>query len=321
VPVDAAAVSVNVTVVNPRKEGYASVYPCDSVGVARPVNVWYRPAQTVATAAVVPLGASGKMCVHLRESAHVLVDMNGWFPTGSGVVPIVPRLVVDTRPSATIPAGAVTKVRLAAIAGTPAPPFLAAVALTTFAGAAGDTRVFTCGTTAPRAPTRSLEAGVAQSAHQLVRTDANGDVCVSTTSASKFTLSMLAVFDATADIHPIANRRVVDTRATGGALSPGVARAATVPEGTAGWLSLTLVGPAANGSATLYPCAGGAPTLQFVHVLANHTQTNTGAIDIDGTHRVCIRSSVSAHALVDISGWSGTAFTPMALVRILTTLR
>lgn len=321
VPIDAAAVSVNVTVVNPRKEGYVSVYPCDAVGVARPVNVWYRPAQTVANAAVVPLGASGKVCVYQRESAHVLVDMNGWFPAGSGALPLLPRLVVDNRPSASIPAGAVTKVRLAAITGAPAPPFVAAVTLTTFASAAGDTRVYTCGTTPGRAPARSLEAGVAQSVHQVVRTDRNGDVCVATTSASKFALSMLAAFDTTADVHPVANRRVLDTRATGGALAAGVARAMTVPEGTSGWMSLTLVGPAANGSATLYPCAGGAPTVQFVHVVANHAQTNAGVVDIDGTHRVCVRSSVATHALVDLSGWSGTAFTPMAPVRILATLR
>ena len=60
---NASAVAVNVTVTNTEGDGYATAYPC---GGERPTvsNVNHRGAQTVAGAAVVPVGADGSICVY-----------------------------------------------------------------------------------------------------------------------------------------------------------------------------------------------------------------------------------------------------------------
>ena len=87
VPPGAEAVVVNVTAVDPRGPGYLSVSPCP--GAAGPVSsVNYGTGQTVADLAVTPLAADGTICVQTYASAHVLVDVMGWFAAGSPFTPV-----------------------------------------------------------------------------------------------------------------------------------------------------------------------------------------------------------------------------------------
>jgi hypothetical protein len=98
VPASAAAVAINLTVVDAAGPGFATVWPC---GTARPTasNVNYLPGRRVATSVVAPIGANGAICVHSHRSADIVVDLAGWFTGGSapGFVPAVPQRVLDTR--------------------------------------------------------------------------------------------------------------------------------------------------------------------------------------------------------------------------------
>jgi hypothetical protein len=98
VPVDAAAVALNVTVVEARAAGFATVWPC---GTARPnaSNVNFPAGGTTANGVVAPIGADGSVCVYTSADAHLLVDLAGWFTGGSdpSFVGNVPGRVVDTR--------------------------------------------------------------------------------------------------------------------------------------------------------------------------------------------------------------------------------
>ena len=327
IPVDAAAVSLNLTTVNPRRGGYLTVWPCEE---ARPqvAHLSHAPAQTVSTPTLVHLGPSGTLCLYQSADGHALVDLNGWFPAGSGYVPMPSQQLWDTTRTGAPAPRAVTEIRVAAAAGTPSPPFDAVVNLRTTAVSAGEVRMYTCGTTPPLAPGRSLEAGQTMTLTQTVTTDAEGDVCVQFTGVGHEWLTVVGAFDATADLTPFANQRIVDTRFTGGALLPGQVRQVQVagavgipaaPTPTGAWLSVTLLDAADSASVKVWPCTDPAPGNVFLYTLPNHPKSNVGLVGLGSTGTVCVSTSVAGHVLLDASGWTGTSFVPRAWTRLLDT--
>ena len=98
VPTTAKAVVVNIAGVLPDTNGYLTAYPC---GITRPIvsNLNPRVGQTTQNLAIVPLSASGSMCLYAKEAMHVRVDVMGYMTTsGTGTLtPTAPTRVVDTR--------------------------------------------------------------------------------------------------------------------------------------------------------------------------------------------------------------------------------
>ncbi len=95
IPADVAAVSMNVTVVEPAVAGFATVWPC---GTARPTTSSLNyPARSIVANNVVATVGGGSVCMYTHSDAHVVVDVTGWF-TRSGVYrAVVPDRAVDTR--------------------------------------------------------------------------------------------------------------------------------------------------------------------------------------------------------------------------------
>lgn len=92
-----AAVALNVTVVDTSSPavgvGYVTVYPCGTRPDASTLN--FGTGGLVANSVVTPVGADGRVCVYVYGTAHVLVDVSGYFVAGfSGRSPL---RVVDTR--------------------------------------------------------------------------------------------------------------------------------------------------------------------------------------------------------------------------------
>ncbi len=90
-------VMVNVTVVSPGQPGYTTVHP-DGVAQPNASNLNFLANEVVANAVGVGLGANGAIRVS-HESfgpAHYLVDVFGYFPTGS-FVSVNPTRVFDSR--------------------------------------------------------------------------------------------------------------------------------------------------------------------------------------------------------------------------------
>ena len=92
---DAAAVVLNVTVVEPDGPGHFTVYPC---GAKRPTasNLNYAAGQVVANSAVAPLDHTGSVCVFTHAAAHVIVDVSGSL-TSVFVGLDAPARLVDSR--------------------------------------------------------------------------------------------------------------------------------------------------------------------------------------------------------------------------------
>jgi len=97
VPSGAVAVALNMTVVDARSAGFATVYPC---GQPRPVasNLNYSAGQTIPNLVLAKPGAGGRVCVFSDATIDVLADVAGFFPAGSGFAPISnPTRILDTR--------------------------------------------------------------------------------------------------------------------------------------------------------------------------------------------------------------------------------
>jgi len=84
VPSTATAVSVNITVTQPAAQGHLTLYPGGAVApLVSAIN--YRPGQTRANNAVVPLGPAKDFAVRCGSigTVHFIIDVNGYFDDGS----------------------------------------------------------------------------------------------------------------------------------------------------------------------------------------------------------------------------------------------
>lgn len=327
VPADAIAVAVNLAAVNPRRYGYVTAYPC---GAERPVvsNLNFRPNEIVSAGAVVPIGVDGKICIYHHTDMHLVVDVNGAFGADSGFVPLVPARAIDTRDTTILAANTVLPVRLGGVGGAPEGQFTAVINLSVV-NPSLDTEVtlYTCGTTRPAAPSRTVRAGFVQALLMVVATDANGDVCVVTNRNAHVVVDVFGAFPTDADIHPFTALRAIDTR--GGAIPAAgtvselqVRGQMGVPESpapSAAIIALNLSNPQGMGWATAYPCAAGLPGTAMINVVPSFQQTTGGIVPLDANGRLCVFQHTSAHVMVDVHGWTGTAFSPLTPARALDT--
>ncbi|MDH6136334.1 hypothetical protein P3T37_005759 [Kitasatospora sp. MAA4] len=99
-PSGVTAVALNVTVTNPRSDGFLTVYP-DGQDTPNASNVNYLSGQTIANSVVVPVGADGKIRIHNGGGlgADVVVDVVGYYSpdSKSAYLPIKPTRLLDTR--------------------------------------------------------------------------------------------------------------------------------------------------------------------------------------------------------------------------------
>jgi uncharacterized protein (DUF1501 family) len=94
---DIDAVVMNVTVTEPDTVSYITVWPN---GEARPnaSNLNMASGQTVPNLVVAKVGTGGIVNVfNANGSTHLVADVLGWFPAGSGFHPLVPARILDTR--------------------------------------------------------------------------------------------------------------------------------------------------------------------------------------------------------------------------------
>jgi glucose/arabinose dehydrogenase len=97
VPANADAVALNMTVVNARQPGFATVYPCGQP-LPEASNLNYTTGQTIPNLVLAKPGNNGKICVFSDATIDLLADVSGYFPTGSGFTPITnPTRILDTR--------------------------------------------------------------------------------------------------------------------------------------------------------------------------------------------------------------------------------
>jgi len=116
VPSGSVAAVLNVAVTAPDGPGYLTVYPCGDPPGTSTLN--FAAGQTLAVFTVTQLTARGEVCVRQSTSAHVFVDLQGWFAAGSAYVAQVPARLLDTRADHGPPVAAGTERSVALAAGS-----------------------------------------------------------------------------------------------------------------------------------------------------------------------------------------------------------
>ena len=78
VPADAQTVVLNVTAVDPSADGYATVFPCTATP-PNASNLNFRTGKNIPNLVMMPISASGEVCIFTSAASHFLADVNGHY--------------------------------------------------------------------------------------------------------------------------------------------------------------------------------------------------------------------------------------------------
>jgi alpha-tubulin suppressor-like RCC1 family protein len=198
VPVDAAAVFLNVVAVGPSGPGYLTVFPC---GITPPLaaNVNYITGDVAANAVLAKIGVDGSVCVYTSAATDLVIDVNGYIPAGAATEAVLPGRVFESRSgnpdfktvdglfegAGRTGAGQVAEFKVTGRAGVPddaAAVFLNVVAVGP--SGSGYLTVFPCGTTPPLASNGNYSTGDVAANAVLAKIGVDGNVCVYTSAAT-----------------------------------------------------------------------------------------------------------------------------------------
>lgn len=318
---DATAVVVNVTSVTPAVNGFLTAYPC---GAERPfVSIVPSVAgRIVPGTAIVPLNADGTFCVYSSTTTDLVIDLSGVYGTATGqrFQPIAPQRFFDSLASPLVRADSVVRVQIAGTRGVPASATGAAVTVqSSSAVGAGFVTIWPCDAERPTTSVLNATAGVSVTNHVQLGFDNAGGVCMYAATAMRLMLDVSGWFGpaASADFHALMPQRLLDTReniglagrfAAGQNRAIGVTGVGGVP--AVGVMAIaaevTSVGALKAAYITVHPCLAKVPNVSMVRNVANSVAATTVTGVVDGAGRWCLRSNVSMHVLIDVSGWYGT---------------
>ncbi len=326
VPSIATAVSANLTVVAPAGDGYLTAYPCG----ANPPDVSalnFRRGQTVPNAAVLPLDATGDLCVISTAATELLVDVSGAFSTAGTdrYTPVPPARLLDTRGGRRVPAaGGTITLQVRGVGGVPAGSTAVALNVTAVnpdATPNGYVTVYPCGAM-PNASNLNLSPGETRPNLVIAPLSAAGTICLTSTIGTDLLADVAGFFSPSGarSFTPLAPIRMLDTRQSdtrlGGVLAGRQFRAGEeirvkfagergIPAGTvAVSANVTVTGARADGFLTVYPC-GARPEVSTVNFQTGIDIANAAQLTLDAGGQVCVYSQSSAWVLIDVNGaWS-----------------
>lgn len=328
-----STVVMNLTVMSPSAAGHVTVYPC---GTTRPTasNINYVAGQTVTNTVITRTGTGGAVCVYTLAATQLAIDAHGYFPKADALIGLTPARLLETRPTAATtidgqfwkigarPAASTTALAVGGRGGVPAGAPAVALNLTVTAPAsAGHITVYPCDQPRPTASNINYLAGQTKATTVLVRVAADGSVCLYNASATHLVVDVNGYFPTTDTLSAISPARLLETRPTSATTIDGqfwkvgtrtagstttvtVAGRASVPASTSGVvMNLTVVGPSAAGSATVYPCDQPRPTVPNLTFAVGQTTSNLAVTRTSGSGTVCLYTTATAHFIIDTGGW------------------
>jgi len=350
------AVSMNVTVTTPRGEGFITAYPCDSRPDASNLN--YVLNQTVPNAVIAPVSAAGEVCFYTYAETHLIADVNGYFPSGSGFVSNIPARVIDTRVGAAqglrtvsktkVGNGTELRVQFTNLSGgiTPASGVGAVSLNVTVTGSqapneGGFVTVYPCGDR-PDASNLNFRSGQTVPNAVITPVSANGDVCFYVFGSTDLIADINGYFPGGAGFVATEPVRVADTR-------PGAAQGlrtvtkqriggnttlqlqltnlpgGITPSSGIGAVSLnvTAVNTTANqfgGYVTTYPC-GTIPDVSSLNFVSNQIVPNAVIAPLSANGTICFYAYGQTDLIVDLNGYfpTGAGFVPVNPKRLFDT--
>jgi hypothetical protein len=322
-----AAVSMNVTVQGATAPGFVTVYPCGTRPLVSSVN--FTAGQTVANAVIAPVSADGHVCFYSNAPTNVVVDVNGWYATGSGFNRVDPTRLFDTRAGqpgmlpvekTTVGPGHVLDVPLTGLAGLIPDTGVAAVSMNvTVDGPQGSgfVTVYPCGAR-PLVSSVNFTAGQTVANAVIAPVSADGHVCFYSNAPTDLVVDVNGWYATGNGFNRVDPTRVFDTRPGEPALLPvdkikvGGSNVLEVPlTGLAGLIpgtgvaavsmNVTVDGPQGSGFVTVYPCSQ--PVVSSVNFTAGQTVANAVIAPLSADGHVCFFSNVPTDVIVDVNGW------------------
>ncbi len=336
----AAAVALNVGLVNPSANGFITVYPCDQ---DRPLasNINANTGDILSNAVFTKLSADGQACIYSSVETHLYADANSVVPAGGSPTPVLPARLIDTRTlpaSATVdglflgsgPLAAGTEVELQVTGrgadGEQVPADAKSVILNVGAINAqgrGFLTVYPCGADLPNASSVNFDLGRNASNSVSSQIGDDGTVCIYTSEATNLIADVNAFVPVNGSPEPVVPARLLETRTLPGTstiddafygegpLDAGETVTLTVadrggvgPDPTTVTLNVAAIRAAARGFITVYPCdaADGRPLASTVNYEGGDIKANSVAAKVSADGTVCIYTSQSTDLIVDVTG-------------------
>jgi len=193
-PANAKAVALNVTAVAPDAHGYVQVYPCGAPTAGEISTINYAPGDFRPNSVVVPVDASGNICIRTLTTSGVIVDFTGYFVSAGGLAfqALDPVRMFDSRSTspelnpltggARAPAGYVVRIPIAGVRGVPAGAEAVSVNLTATGATEGSyLSAFPCGESLPASSNVNITpAQPAASNGAMIQLGTEGALCVFT---------------------------------------------------------------------------------------------------------------------------------------------
>jgi hypothetical protein len=333
IPDRAVAVVLDVTVIDPVKPGFITIYPCGTRPNASQLN--YAAGQTVTTTVVAKV-TSAAVCVFTLSEADLVVDVNGFYPEGTSFEAIAPARLLETRSGDDLAttdgqfygigrraAGSVTQLTVGGRGGVPASASAVALSVTvTGATAPGFITVFPCGGSIPTAATLNYAAGATVSNAAIVQTGPGGTVCIYSMNELDLIVDVNGYHPVGATLKSVQPARLVETR-TGTGLSTVdglqngiglrlsdavtpiqvVSRAGAPRVVASVVLNVTITEPRRDGFVVLYACGDPRPNAAHLNFTAGTTVSNMVVADVSGSGTVCLYTMVDTHVVIDITGY------------------
>ena len=345
------AVSVNLTAVGPTAEGYVTVWPCGSTKPGTS-NVNFVKDQIVPNAVIAPVDSTGKVCIASSAGTHVVVDINGWFGSTSGLNAVTPLRVFDTRSgTGGVPVGKVgaldgngsaLEVSVLSAIGQSAGAVSAVSLNLTATGTnaskyGGYVTAYPCGTR-PIASNLNFVSNQTVPNAVIVPVSATGTVCFYVYGQADLIADVNGWFAGGSGFNSLTPSRVFDTRlgsggvaiakvgaldGSGMALKVQVAGTNGVPASGAAAVMMNVTVDATTASAyggyvTAYPCDVTLPNSSNINFVSGQTIANSVVAPLSVNGEVCFYVYGQAHVLADITGWLAagtTVYTAMTPVR------
>jgi hypothetical protein len=324
-----AAVALNVTVTGPAAAGFVSVYPGPTRPVASTVN--YVAGQTIPNQTIVKVSSTGRVTVYAHSRTHVVVDVLGWFPTGSDLKSLSPVRAMDTRsglgaPLAQVTGGRSVDLQVTGRTGVPAAGVGAVLLNVTVTRprASGFVTVYPTGGPTPTASNVNVSTGQTISGFVIAKVGAGGKVSLYTRSTADLVVDVSGYFLTGSTYSPLTPARALDTRTGVGAPVGKVGGGATVTiqvggmpgvpaDADAAFVNVTAVDATGPGVATAYPSGRARPGTSTVNFANGLPVSNSALADLGTDGTLTIHTTSASHLIVDVFGWVPDTNPPAAV--------
>ena len=336
VAADADAVVLNLTATEPKAPGHLTVFPCGT-SLPNSSNLNYTTGQTVANAVAAKVGTGGKVCIYTSSTTELVIDTNGYFPTGSKFVGLTPARILESRQGQipTIdskfwqigkrPAGSITELQVTGRGGVAADADAVVLNLTaTEPKAPGHLTVFPCGTSLPNSSNLNYTTGQTVANAVAAKVGTGGKVCIYTSSTTELVIDTNGYFPTGSKFVGLTPARILESRQgqiptidskfwqigkrPAGSITElqVTGRGGVAADADAVVLNLTATEPKAPGHLTVFPCGTSLPNSSNLNYTTGQTVANAVAAKVGTGGKVCIYTSSTTELVIDTNGYFPT---------------